>query len=79
MATTPFFPRTPKFLFIRLGNREEAIKSIKFYHGDNADHEVVLSEYHAEGEFNSATQTHATIAEVLEWKHCFPLHICLVR
>ncbi|VDM48328.1 unnamed protein product [Toxocara canis] len=48
-------PETPKFLLITKNNRKAAIKSILFFHGDDANVENVLREIEKEGEEKSSS------------------------
>uniref|UniRef100_A0A915D762 Major facilitator superfamily (MFS) profile domain-containing protein n=1 Tax=Ditylenchus dipsaci TaxID=166011 RepID=A0A915D762_9BILA len=42
------FPESPKHLYIAENKREEALASVRFYHGENAEIEVIIDEYERE-------------------------------
>jgi hypothetical protein len=48
MAGVLYFPKSPKFLYINTGRRQDAIDSIHFYHGPDADVDALLKSYEEE-------------------------------
>lgn len=37
LSVASFFPDSPKFLYLNLEDKKSAARSLKFYHGKNAD------------------------------------------
>lgn len=59
-------PETPKFLLISKDEEEEAIKSVKYYHGDGTDAKQVLEDIRKEAECEQDSSKSTTFQKMKE-------------
>ncbi len=69
LVLTRFFPESPKYQYLHLGDREAAIKGIRYFQGEQADVESIIREYEHERSLASTGGNTASISEILSTRH----------
>ncbi len=81
IVLTPFFPKSPKFLYISEKKPTEAESAVRFYHGNHVDIKGVLEEYDREAQLtekNPEDKAEPSMAELWRTRHLrLPFVICI--
>uniref|UniRef100_A0A1I8BMH9 MFS domain-containing protein n=1 Tax=Meloidogyne hapla TaxID=6305 RepID=A0A1I8BMH9_MELHA len=62
---------TPKFLYLKRQDKKATLEALKFYQGDNFDHEEYLHEMEKERQNNDSSPIFQRLKEIFTQKHLF--------